>query len=647
MRLVHLNEYNIRMENAAYLPIASGLLRGFAEAQPALKSEYAFEPFLYHVDSPKNILAAYKREPEVAGFSLSMWNEQLNLFIAAEVKRRWPNCLIVVGGPQVPQKPQEYFKQHPFIDVAIRAEGEEPFSKVLARNLESRNFEGIASVSWRDANGECVWNSATNPQPKDLDMYPSPYLEGLFDEIMAEGRYQMQAIIETNRGCPFPCSFCYWGQGGLSRKYRYHGIERVRLEIEWAAKNKIKYLFNADSNFGMHQRDEEIAQILVDTKTRYGYPDKFRTCFGKNADERIHGIAKKLHAAGMEKGVTLALQSNTPAVLKAINRTNIKMSAYASLQMKFNGDNIPVYSELINGMPEENYETWKAGIETLLASGLKNQLFVYLCQVLPNTEMWDRDYQQRYGIQTQRIELNEIHGAVRSPDLVTEFEDIIVTTNAMTLEAWRSMVIFSWVTMTLHSLKVGFFVMLFLMKVCGRNATDFIERVAREESGFIGLEIQQFKAQIERFLKGQGRGKIMPEYSPIYWDEEEASFLRISERIDEFYQQLEVLLLDFLTESDVDLVREVIAYQRLRIPSFGDPALRVREFSWNLPEFFDRVITAEPVSLERKPQTMTVYTPQFADKATYAKETILWGRKSGTMMTKVEWTNTTTERAAA
>jgi len=623
---VYLNEYNIRMERAAYLPIASGLLRAYAETQPDLKANYQFQPFNYHMDAAANIMARYQ-EPAVAGFSVSMWNERLNLAVAAEVKRRWPDCLIVFGGPQVPQHPQDYFNRYPFVDVAVRAEGEEAFSKILARNLESRDFTGIPGIAWRRGH-ECVRNEENSHQPKDLDMYPSPYLEGLFDPIMQSNEYEMQAIIETNRGCPFPCSFCYWGQGGLSRKYRFHGVERVKLEIEWAAKNKIKYLFNADSNFGMHKRDEEIATILIDTKREYGFPEKFRTCFGKNADERIYDIASRLHDVELEKGITLALQSNNATVLKNINRQNIKMSAYQSLQRKFNARGVPVYSELILGMPGETLDTWKEGIEDLLQAGLKNQLFVYLCQVLPNTEMSEIPYQLNHGMKLLRIELNEIHGAVRSDDLTTEYEDIIVGTAVMDEAMWKRMVLFSWVTMVLHSMKVGFFVMLYLHKQMGRRYTDFIEFACSWDGPLWSRELREFDEQIARLLAGQGRGRIMPGYAPIYWDEEEASFLRISENADAFYAEFRQMAEAF---AGCDL-GEVVQYQRMRIPPIAETSYT---FKQNLPEYFDKVMTEE-VTLTDAPQTMRVFAKSNADKAQFAKETILWGRKSGTMLTKYE-----------
>ena len=102
---------------------------------------------------------------------------------------------------------------------------------------------------------------------KDLDIYPSPYLAGEFEYLLPEGKdHNYQIIIETNRGCPFLCTYCYWGKGGNTTKYKFHSLDRIFAEIDWVAKKKIEYLFNADSNFGMHRRDAKIAKDLVKSK---------------------------------------------------------------------------------------------------------------------------------------------------------------------------------------------------------------------------------------------------------------------------------------------------------------------------------------------------------------------------------------------
>ena len=292
-RRVYFNEFNVLMEGTAYLPLVSGLLRCYAETKPALRERYEFMPFLFYRDRVDSILARYEN-PSVAAFSSSMWNEQINLRVAAEVKRRFPACLVVFGGANVPHHPEAYFREHPFIDVAVKGEGEEAFAEILERALTSRDFSGILNVAFRHPeSGACVVNGGQRPQPRDLDVYPSPYLEGVFEPLMAEWSSQMrfQSIIETNRGCPFLCTFCFWGQGGLSTKYRFHSLERVKAIIGWCAEHRIEYVFNADSNFGMHPRDYQIAEFLLEAKRRHGYPDKFRTCFGKNTDERIFKVA--------------------------------------------------------------------------------------------------------------------------------------------------------------------------------------------------------------------------------------------------------------------------------------------------------------------------------------------------------------------
>ena len=77
-RNVYFNEFNVLMGKAAYLPLVSGLLRAYAETSEQLTAAYRFMPFLYYRDSVERIMSQYY-EPSVAAFSVSMWNEQVNL----------------------------------------------------------------------------------------------------------------------------------------------------------------------------------------------------------------------------------------------------------------------------------------------------------------------------------------------------------------------------------------------------------------------------------------------------------------------------------------------------------------------------------------------------------------------------------------
>jgi putative methyltransferase len=394
---------------------------------------------------------------------------------------------------------------------------------------------------------------------------------------------EFQAIIETNRGCPFLCTFCYWGRGGLTRKYKHYGLERVQRELEWCARHKISYVFNADSNFGMHKRDEEIAGFLVSLKVKTGYPEKFRTCYGKNTNDRIFKIGSMLHAQELDKGITLARQSNDPVVLENIKRGNISMETYQTLQTRFNEADIPIYTELILGLPGETKETWRKAIEDLLNAGLKNQLFIYFCQILPNTDMADPEYRRKFGIETQRIELNEIHSTVRKPSWVSEYEHIVVSTHSMPLADWREMAVLSWMTMLMHSLKLGYFVMEWLFAERGVKRIDFLTHLASGPgNGPIAWLVEDFYAKADRMLKGEGRGCVA--CGNIYWDVEEAAFIELMREPDSFFADM---------MSVIDVPQRVIDYQMRRLPMI---------------HMFD------------------------GDIDRWARETIIFGRKSGTLL---------------
>ena len=645
---IYFNEYNFLMGQTTYLPLVSGLLQAYAEKTPDLRNHYDFMPFLFHVDLPEKIISQIDN-PFIATFSVMMWNEQLSLQVAKEIKDKFPNCIIIFGGAQPPHRPIDYFKKYPFIDITVRGQGEETFSKILTALVDKSDLREIPSMSWRDpVSGECIVNEEELIFNNDLDRFPSPYLKGLYDDLIKSRKdLNFQAILETNRGCPFMCTFCYWGMGGLNRKFSFHSIERIKQEFEWCGKNGIVYIFNADSNFGQHDRDMEIVDALIKTKEKFGYPEKFRTCYGKNTDEKIYEIARKMFENKLEKGITLSRQSNDREVLKIIKRGNIKMSTYVNLQKKFNEADIPVYSELILGLPGETYNSWKQGIEDLLQAGLKNQLFIYLCQVFPNTELADEGYREQHGILTKRIELNELHGSFRKPGEIIEYEDVVITTKTMSLSSWKSMVVFSLTTMVFHSLKLGFFILMYLAQRFEIKYTDFLSfisenNISKKSTPFIKSELQNFYDHTDRILEGKGRGISLPEYGEISWDVEEASFLRISENLDTFYNELFDVIVCFLKEKNINFDREelkqALNYQKCRIPQPSARSEREVSFDQNFPLYFDTLLSDCPEPLAEHSQSILIKQKDFQnDKKLFAKEIILWGRKSGTNLTEVEF----------
>ncbi|CAA6606421.1 putative methyltransferase [Rhodospirillaceae bacterium LM-1] len=645
-RRVYFNEFNLLMGNTTYLPLVSGLLKAYALTRPSLAETYDFMPFHFHIEAPGPIVARHDK-PFVAAFSLSLWNEQLSLEVARRVKERHPDCVIVVGGAQVPHHPDDFFKRHPFVDIAVRGEGEEAFADILERLAAGQDMDGLAGTAWRAPDGKLRIECGERAFQRDLDAYPSPYLTGLFDSLFAEHPDKnFQAIIETNRGCPFHCTFCYWGKGGLSRKYRYTSLERTFGEIDWMAEHRIRYLFNADSNFGMHRRDIEIAHKIVDSKLKTGFPEAFRSCYGKNTDEKILEIGKLLHAHGLEKGITISYQSVSPEVQRNIKRDNIKLSVAQGLQHAFNEAGVPVYTELILGLPGETSQSWIDGIDTVLQAGLKNQLYLYICQVLPNTELADPDYISRFGIKVRRVAAHPVHGSQNDPDWVTEYEDILVATDAMPQDDWKRMLVFSWLVMLLYSLKLGFFALSWLHVRHGVLHSAFPLWLGEQcldatRYPLFHEVVETFRAKVESLLEGGGRGTEVEGSGGIYWEEEEAAYLKLAKdrdgAFDEFAQLLEAFLKDRAIMADPDELADAVRYQKLTTPSIQGVAQRTHDFAFNFGDWFNGLFDEPRPALVKKPQTLSVEAVDYqGDLARLAREVLLWGRKSGRLVNQIK-----------
>ncbi|MBI5428594.1 MAG: radical SAM protein [Nitrospinae bacterium] len=608
-------------------------------------------PIWYKQDHPDSIFKHFDN-PSIAAFSVSTWNEQLCLHTAKRVKARFPECLIVFGGPHVPFDATAYFKMRPFVDVSVRGEGERAFVDVLTRFLESGDFQGIPGISYRHPEtGECVWNAADQPKLSgdDLDIFPSPYLTGIFDPLMSKG-LGWQAIIETNRGCPFPCSFCFWGQGGLNTRFKFFGLDRLREEIEWCGKHQIQYLFCADSNFGMFDRDKEIAQMLVQTKAKYGYPERFRVNYGKNTNDKIYEVAKLLHQHKLEKSITLSLQSLDEQALISSRRKNIKISAFMDLQKRYSKDDIPTYTELILGLPGETYQSWVDGLEECLRLGIKNNIFIYLGQILPNTEMSNPEYVQRHGMVTARIPLNEGHAAIRPPDIVAEFENVIIGTNTMPREDWIKSAVFSWVVQAFVGLKLGFYILIYLAERHQVKYIDFLRHMVHLEmrpgvGQIMREELSKFNRLAAEIAGGRPRTVVMKDFGDIYWEPEEALFFDISSEKRRFYEELLQIAEDYLQGNgisyDADELREVFEYQSAKVRQFWPLESRDLFFKRNIPEYFENYFSAEKTTITVSPQVLRVKESMNfdGDKKRFAREVVLHGRKGVGLLNDIEWNN--------
>ncbi len=378
-------------------PASLGILMAYAIEYEGgrLRDKYDFVP-MFLIDEPRLVERA--TTPGIFIFSNYVWNVADNLALSAAAKAINPLNVTIHGGPSTPSYErdcEEFFAEHTHVDIAVRGEGELTFADILdtldlSTSTSLEVLRGVPGLSFRTSDGVC--RTENRDRITDLDTIPSAYLTGLFDEF---GSVRSSAIIETNRGCPYGCTFCDWGSATLS-KVRKFDIERVFAELEWSASHHIEDASIADANFGMLERDVEITQKIADLRGKYGYPNTVGINYAKNQVKYLRDIIRIMADVGILTEGKVSLQSMDEATLKVIDRSNIKLSKYNELAAEFRRARLPLGVELMMGLPGSTSTAFRNDLQNCTNRDVRVQVNPTL--VLPNSPMNDPDYRKKYGI---------------------------------------------------------------------------------------------------------------------------------------------------------------------------------------------------------------------------------------------------------
>jgi radical SAM superfamily enzyme YgiQ (UPF0313 family) len=632
--VVGLVQINNSFSGQSYLPYSVGLLESYARRHLQTSSAYKF---LLPVFSRIKVAAAVEHlaRADIVGFSLYVWNVRLSLEIARRLKEINPDVIIVVGGPQTPDRPQDFLRENRFIDIACHGEGEQTFVEILkrARTRDWSNIEGTSHIN--DA-GEIV----TQPRLKrlrELDQVPSPFTEGIFDPLMAANPQQVWiGLWETNRGCPFGCTFCDWGSATQTKVFQF-GIDRLMAEIDWFSNRRIEFLFCCDANFGILQRDVEIARSVADKKLKHGYPKAFSVQNTKNATERAYLTQKILSDAGLNKGVALSLQSVDETTLKNIKRQNISLQTYEELQARFTRDRVETYSDLILGLPGETYESFVDGVCRVISNGQHNRIQFNNLSILPNAEMGEPGYLQRHGMETVEIKIVNIHGAI-DEDEVPEMQQLVIATNTLPREDWRRARSFAWMAALVHFDKLAQIPIIVAHEFLGLSYRTIIEAFMQVEPSRFPLlgEIRDFFERSASEIQAGGSEYIYsPSWLGIYWPADEFVFIKLTAegRLSEFHEECGRLIRSLAPSGKAeskaldDALR--LNHALVKQPGHRDDVSVVCGF--DLLAFYRGVLNGERIELKEEPVTYGIKrsAEKWTDFQDWCREVVWYGNKKG------------------
>ncbi|WP_030668300.1 cobalamin-dependent protein [Streptomyces cellulosae] len=362
-------------------PLVSGYLQAYAMTDSVIRSAYRFERYtaVAKADRADIIRDLVRSAADVYAFSCYVWNMGLVKAAVEAVRQARPQAHIILGGPQVMSQALRYLSENDERTVICNGEGEITFTQyLLALTESSPRFHEVNGLSfYRDR--ELV-TTPKQPRISSLDEVPSPFLTGVFDSA-----YSI-AILETNRGCPYHCGFCFWGAATNDRVHRFDE-DRVREEIKWIAKNEILFLFIADANWGMLGRDVDISQHITDCANEHGAPNVVYFSAAKNKPQAVTKITGIFQDANLIASQPVSLQTLEPTSLDLISRSNIKLSAFAAIQEDLREKRISSYVELIWPLPGETLDSFKRGIGTLCENEAQT-VIAYPHLLLNNTPIY-------------------------------------------------------------------------------------------------------------------------------------------------------------------------------------------------------------------------------------------------------------------
>lgn len=615
---VYINQFNTATDRNL-LPLAAGLISSYSRAQPEIAQACRIEIKMLR-EPPSHTVAAYE-DPAVLAFSCYIWNYKHSLEVARLAKIRFPRACIIVGGPSIPRKPgtlQAFFSKYPFIDITVHGEGEITFAELLKTLIAGNDLAAVSGLSFRSATDNRLYvKNADRPRITALDMLPSPFLDGTFNELLYRYRDVVTGTTwETNRGCPFSCTFCDWGQATQAKVTTY-GADRLYKELDWISANKIFYVYAADANFGIKKRDIDIARYMGRLKIESGFPGYFMINWMKNSHQKTIEIADTLRDAGIGCQVTLSMQSFDEVTLSAIKRSNIDLDTFRSLKAEYNHRNISTYSELLLGLSGETYNSFCAGVIRAISPFPKDHFNIYLCRILENAEMSDPEYRNTYGLETRWCEVAMARRTNKNATVYEE-EEIIVSTSTMDQAAWRRAFSFGYLLSTLYNLRVAHVVVNYLrynLEVSVKEYIEFLIDQGRTSGGMVQAVLDNLERFQRSILNGETSVLTVEGFGDRYWEPHESSFLLINKDPRGFYIDLEALTLRYVHEKtsrkpDSDIIRELFRFQRLLSPLHYQQSDSVASFEFGWLDYHENMPLEKQNVLRRTPVTLAFSPPK-------------------------------------
>jgi len=437
--------YDTVIISAEAIPLNIGFVATYCKQQ--FGSDVEISLFKYVNELEK---AIKESPPDILALSNYVWNRNIGYEIFSIMKDIDSTVLNVWGGPNFPidlSSQQKFMNKFSKIDVYVPVDGEVGFSNIVEKALRSNSKEDIKKHVLSEAIDGCVIRNSdgtlqyTIPiiRIKKLDEIPSPYTTGILDKFF-DGK--LTPMMQTNRGCPFHCTFCADGKDEVNQVNSF-SLKRVIEELDYITEHKHEKTNNmifSDLNFGMYSRDKDISKHLAKLQSEYNYPDYIYISTGKNQKGKVIEAIKILKDS---MPLWMSVQSLDKDVLKNIRRDNISTDQMLALYPAIKDAALQTRAEVILGLPGETHENHMKTLRELVHVKM-DEIQVHTCMLLDGSEMGTPAERKKWNLQT-KFRILQRDFAKLNGKTVLEYEEVVTSSQNMSFEEYVDLRILSFV----------------------------------------------------------------------------------------------------------------------------------------------------------------------------------------------------------
>jgi hypothetical protein len=290
--------------------------------------------------------------------------------------------------------------------------------------------------------------------------FPSPWLAGFMDPFINNTSFPLQALIETNRNCPYQCHFCVWGDFDLN-KIRLFDYDTVIEELRYVFK-KSEFNFNlwfADANFGILDRDIQFAEELRRLSDKYNKVGGVYLAQAKDSLKRNLEISKILGKLCIPE---FAVQTLTPGILEFSGRKNPSNEAIREYVAEVKENRNEVYTDILLGLPGESKQQFLDSMTKVIDFGFHTASVADI-RLLDGSVMNESEFIEEFGLESRFRVIPSAYGEYDGIKVI-EYEECIRKTKTMSTEDLLELRLFN----------ANYFLLYFIE--LGRPILDFIQK---------------------------------------------------------------------------------------------------------------------------------------------------------------------------